>query len=186
MSLGNVWLLTPDLDTWVIGEVHGSGGWNYPQLDDAWGALYSNTVWHVGGGHDAYLLLDASLFWGYGAYDAAEAGYVWPLWNGASVRTEGGVGDYQTPMSGQSFWMPSVGAGFDQVFPEGTTFSLRYAFQAQYYSEPRYAPRHQAYARLGQRLGGNWEAHLTYLETIDMSSEPYNEGYASVGLDYEL
>jgi hypothetical protein len=186
LSFGNVWLLTPVLDTWLIVDGHGSAGLLYPALSDVWGALYSHTVWHLDGGRDAFVLGGATGFWGNGNYLSAQAGMVQPLWIGASARGEAGVGLYTTNVAGSSFSMPSIGGGIDQLLVTGTQLSAHYAFQFQAYDDGHTVPRHQVYLRAGQPVGNGWEVHATYLETIDLSVSSYLEGYLGLGIAYEL
>lgn len=183
-SVGNVWLLTPDLDAWLIVDLHGSYGLNYPTLSDAWGSLVSNTVWHLNGGREAALMLGTSAFWGSGNYHAASLDFRQPLWAGASVHVEGGASTYRTDVDGASFWMPSAGGGLDQAFPTGTLVGLRYAYQPRFY-EAAVAPRHQGLLRASQRFG-SWELHASILETVDTSSNGFQEGYFGCGVAYDL
>jgi hypothetical protein len=184
-SVGNVWLLTPDLDTWLIVDVHGSYGLFYPSLSGTWGSLVSNTVWHLGGGRETSLMLGTSAFWGNGNYHAASLDFKQPLAAGASAHLEGGASTYQTNVAGASFWMPSAGGGLDWALPTGTLLGLRYAFQPRFY-EADSAPRHQALVRASQRLGA-WELHASVLETLDTTAGAgFQEGYFGCGVAYDL
>jgi hypothetical protein len=186
LNVGNVFVLRPDLDTWVIVSLHGRAGALYPSLSTAWGSVFSNTVWHLDGGREAYALLGSTGFWGSGAYHAAETGLVQPLWAGARARVQLGGGAYATQTVDAGFAMPSVGAGLDQVFMTGTQLGVRYAYQTLFYST-RTAPRHQVYLLGSQRLGGGWEAHAQYLWTLDLSDGAgYTEGYLGAGIGYEF
>lgn len=187
VTVGNVWLVTPELDTWLIVDLHGSRGWFYPDLSDTWGSLFSNTVWHLGNGRDAYVLAGSSVFWGNGNYTAGELGLAQPLWSGATARAELGAGLYMAGGTTTGFWMPSGGAGIDQALPTGTTLGLRYAFGEQFLETGSVAPRHQLYGRLSQRVSGNWEFHVSYLETLDVSTGAgFAEGYLGAGVAYDL
>jgi hypothetical protein len=187
LGVGNVFVITPEIDSWVIVNAHGRTGAFYPSLSGAWGSLFSNTVVHLDGGREAYGLLGVTHFLGSGTYYAGEAGLVQPLWGGASGRLEAGVGNYQSFTAGYSFGMPSVGAGFDQAFQTGTTLGVRYAFQTQFYDAGRVDPRHQLYLLASQRLWGNWEVHGHYLGTLDTSSTTgYREGYVDLGVGYDF
>ena len=186
-SLGNVWLVTPDVDAWVIVDAHGSRGVFYPDLSDAWGSLIANTIWHMEGGREASLMLGSSAFWGNGLYHALAAGFGQPVWYGGVARLEGGASLYATDVSGAGFWMPSLGGGLDQDLPTGTRLSLRYAFQPRFYDDSSPDPRHQVLVRVGQRFLTHWEAHASYLETLDTSSSGgYAEGYFGLGIAYDL
>lgn len=185
LTVGNVFVLTPDVDTWLLADAHGLVGAVYPSLDDTWGALTSNTVWRVTPDLHAYGLASASLFWGDGAYYAAELGLVRGLWSGANARVELGAGTYVTTVSGAGFTMPSAGLGLDQAFPTGTVVGLRYAFQALFYSTSP-TPRNQVLVRVGQPLGHGFEVHASYLETIDTSANGYWDGYLGAGVSYDL
>lgn len=186
-SLGNVFVLTPEIDSWLIASVHGRVGVLYPSLSGAWGSLFSNTIWHLEGGREAYLLLGATHFFNSGTYNAAGAGLVQPLWAGGSARAEAGVGGYRADVASSSFTMPSIGGGLDQAFMTGTVLGARYAYQTLFYTTAQVAPRHQLYLFATQRLGPNWELHARYLRTLDLSATaPYQEGYWDAGVGYDF
>lgn len=185
-SLGNVFVLTPEIDSWLIASVNGRAGVLYPSLSGVWGSLFSNTVMHLDGGREAYMLLGTTHFWNSGTYNAAGAGLVQSLWTGASARVEAGVGGYFANQASSSFTMPSIGGGLDQVFMTGTSLGARYAYQTLFYSAST-TPRHQFYLFASQRLGANWEVHGRYLRTIDLSStNGYQEGYFDMGVGYDF
>jgi hypothetical protein len=186
LSVGNVFLLTPEVDTWLIASVHGRAGVLYPSLSGAWGSLYSNTVWHLDAGREIYALLGSTGFWSAGWYHAAEAGFVQPLWGGASARVQLGGGTYLVDTADAGFTMPSVGVGFDQAWLTGTQVGLRYAYQTLFYVS-RTDPRHQLYALASQRLGGGFEVHAQYLRTLNVSDTAgYTESYVGAGMGYEF
>jgi hypothetical protein len=187
LGLGNVFVLTPDIDTWVIVNAHGRVGAFYPSLSGAWGSVFSNTVWHLDGGRELYGLLGVTHFLTLGTYWAGELGFAQPLWWGGTARLEAGAGSYRSFTSGYSFAMPSVGGGFDQVFTTGTTVGFRYAYQTQFYDASRIDPRHQLYLLASQRLNANWELHAHYLKTFDVSATTgYTEGYVDFGVGYDF
>lgn len=187
LSLGNVFVLAPDLDTWLIGNLYGRTGFLYPTLSSAWGSIFSNTVRHLDGGRELYLLLGTTAFWGNGHYFAGETGFVQPLWAGANARVEAGAGTYMVETAGASFGMPSLGLGFDQAFSTGTQLGARYAYQTLFYDAGRVDPRHQLYLLASQRIGGGWELHARYLRTFATSpTAGYQEGYFDLGMDYDF
>ncbi|HEY9724247.1 MAG TPA: hypothetical protein V6D47_19760 [Oscillatoriaceae cyanobacterium] len=184
-TFGNVWLLRPDLDAWLICDLHGTAGLYYPSLDDVWGGLYGNGIWHLPGGRDATVLVGSSAFWNNGYFHVGELSFGQPLWPGATARAELGGGYYATNVADGSFWTPSVGASFAQSFATGTQLLARYAFQPRFYVTPRYAPRHELTLRVAQSLGAGFELHVDYIDTLDLSqSVGYNEGYLGSGLAY--
>lgn len=186
LSIGNVFVLTPEIDTWVIASAHGRAGVLYPSLSGAWGSLYSNTIWHLEGGRETYVLFGTTRFLSSGWYHALEGGFVQPLWAGASGRVQVGGGSYLADVVDASFTMPSIGVGFDQAWVTGTQVGVRYAYQSLFYSS-RTDPRHQIYLLASQKLGGNWEAHAQYLRTINVSADAgYAEGYFGAGIGYEF
>jgi hypothetical protein len=187
VGVGNVFVLTPEVDTWVLVNAHGRTGLYYPSLSGGWGSLFSNTVVHLDGGREAYGLVGATHFLGSGTYYAGELGLVQPMWAGASGRLEAGTGLYRSYTTGYSFAMPSLGLGLDQAFQTGTTVGVRYAFQTQFYDEGRIDPRHQIYLLASQRVWGNMEVHAHVLETFDTSgTNGYQEGYFDLGVGYDF
>lgn len=184
-TIGNVWLLRPDLDAWLIVDLHGTAGFYYPALDDVWGGVYANGIWHLPGGRDATVLVGSSDFWNNGYFHVAELSFGQPLFFGVTARAEAGGGYYQTSVTDGSFWTPSVGFSLSQDFASGTQALARYAFQPRFYLTPRYAPRHQLTLRIAQPLGAGFELHVDYIDTLDLSaSVGYNEGYLGSGLAY--
>jgi hypothetical protein len=182
LTLGNVFVLTPDVDTWVLASAQGRvGAWVTPATT-AWGSLYSNTVWRLDGGREAYALLGATRFWDVGWYQALEGGLVQPLWEGARGRLQLGGGRYATDGGSGDFWMPSAGVGLDQTWASGTTVGVRWAYQALTFATGT-EPRQQAYAIASQRLGEGWEAHVQALRTFSAASA---DGYVGTGLGYEF
>jgi hypothetical protein len=187
LTVGNAFVLTPDVDTWVIASAHGRAGVLYPSLSGAWGSLFSNTVWHLDGGRETYALLGSTHFFGAGTYHAGELGFVQPLWTGASARVQAGAGRYFTSTTGSGFTMPTLGGGLDHAFTTGTLVGVRYAYQTLMYEDSRVDPRHQVYGYVSQRLGANWEVHARYLRTVDLSTTAgYTEGYMDAGIGYDF
>ncbi|MEB3327778.1 MAG: hypothetical protein VKQ33_00950 [Candidatus Sericytochromatia bacterium] len=182
LTVGNVFVLTPDVDTWVLASAQGRvGAWATPAAI-AWSSLFSNTVWRLDGGQEAYALLGATRFLDVGWYRAVEGGLIQPLWEGARGRVQLGGGRYTTDAGSGDFWMPTLGLGLDQAWPTGTSVGVRWAYQALTYATGR-EPRQQASAVASQRLGGGWEAHLQVLRTFSATSA---DGYAGTGLGYEF
>lgn len=187
LSMGNVVVFSPAIDTWLIVGLHGTRGWFYPSLGNAWASLMLDTEWHLNSGQEAYWLLGPSFFWGNGTFYTSEIGFVQPVWPGADVR--GGVGGayYAVDTAGASYGLPSIGIGLDQVLPSKTLLGLRYALQAQIFSASQVDPRHQVFASVTQPLGAGFEVHAYYLETIDLSdTTPYWEGYVDLGVGYDF
>jgi hypothetical protein len=186
LTIGNVLVLTPDIDMWVLTGVSGTRGMNYPDLGALWGSLFVNTVWHLEGGREAFALVGTTKYFGTGTYYAGELGVAQPLWPGATARVEIGSGRFAGEVAGTDFALPSVGGGVEQWFPTGTSVGVRYALQAQT-TDTGSAPRHQIYALASQRLGWGFEVHAHYLETIDQSETAgYRGGYADLGVAYEF
>ncbi|MEB3223412.1 MAG: hypothetical protein VKS61_15160 [Candidatus Sericytochromatia bacterium] len=182
LTFGNVFVLTPDVDTWVLASAQGrAGAWAQPSTT-AWGSLYSNTVWRLDGGREAYALLGTTRFWDVGWYQAAEGGLIQPLWDGARGRLQLGAGRHATDAGSGDFWMPSAGLGLDLTWPSGTGLGLRWAYQHLVYATGA-EPRQQAYAIASQRLGEGWEAHLQVLRSF---GDARADGYVGTGLGYEF
>lgn len=186
LSVGNVLVWTPEVETWVLANASGSMGYLYPELAFAWGSLYQQTLWHLGEGRDLFWLAGATTYGGPGTYLATELGYVQALWEGAAARFEAGGGYFGAAADTDSFALPSVGVGLDQGFPTGTLLGARYALQAQGYADHT-QPRQQASLMALQRLGEQWELHAQLLITgVSGQGSPYTESYFNVGVGFGL
>lgn len=186
LSVGNVFVWAPEVETWLLANASGSVGLFYPELGAFWGSLYGQTVWRLAPGRELFWLAGGTLYGAAGTYLATELGLVQALWPGASARLEAGGALFAAEDPETGFALPSAGVGIDQLLPTGTQLGARYALQRQAFAA--YAlPRHQASLLLSQRLAPSWELHAQYLATIvPDAAAGYVEGYANLGVSFEL
>ncbi|MEB3198545.1 MAG: hypothetical protein VKP62_15210 [Candidatus Sericytochromatia bacterium] len=184
LNLGQVFVLTPEIDTWVIASVHGRAGALLPAASALWGSLYANTIWHLDAQRETYVLLGSTQFFSTGSYQAFEGGYVQSCWPGARARLQVGAGQFVSLASpSNGFTMPSLGGGIDQSLGPSTVLSARYAYQSLLYAQ-RVEPRQQGYVMLSHRLESGWEAHLQLMRS--WLPDTGSEGYLATGLGYDF